>query len=139
VTYITLKNAGDYDIWAFSPGDRKMRALVAAPSSAEMGSRFSPDGKWLAYQANDSGTFEVYVEPFPRTGVRTQVSSAGGERPVWSPDGRELFYDHERALFAVSFEPGPDIKVGKPAALAVKGFIQSTGRRLWELTPDGKQ
>jgi dipeptidyl aminopeptidase/acylaminoacyl peptidase len=139
VTYITLKSAGDYDIWAFSPVDRKMGALVAAPASAEMSSRFSPDGKWLAYQANDSGMFEVYVEPFPRTGVRTRVSSAGGERPVWSPDGRELFYDHDRTLFAASFQAGPEVRVGKPAALAVKGFIQSTGRRLWELTPDGKQ
>ena len=112
---------------------------MAAPSSAEMSSRFSPDGKWLAYQANDSGRFEVYVEPFPRSGVRTRVSSAGGERPVWSPDGREIFYDQERTLYAASFQAGPDVKVGTPAALPVKGFIQGNGRRVWDITPDGKQ
>jgi hypothetical protein len=139
VSYITRKDANDYDIWAFSPGDRKMRALVALPKSAEMSSRFSPDGKWLAYQANDSGADEVYVEPFPRTGVRTRVSSAGGQRPVWSPDGREIVYDLNNTLYAVSVRTDPRLEIGKAAPLPIKGFIQGFGRRVWDITPDGKQ
>ena len=139
VTYITLKDNTDYDIWAFSPSDRKMRALVAQPTSAETSSRFSPDGKWLAYQANDSGRHEIYVEPFPRTGVRTRVSSAGGQRPVWSPNGGEIFYDLDGTLYAVAFHAEPSVAVGKATALPIKGFVQGTGRRLWDLTPDGKQ
>ena len=139
VTYLTLKDATDYDIWAFSPVDRQTHALVSAPSSAEMGSQFSPDGRWLAYQANDSGSFEVYVEPFPRTGTRTRISSAGGQRPVWSPDGREIFYDQDGTLYAASFRAGPAVDVGRPTALPIEGFVQATGRRLWDLTPDGTQ
>jgi eukaryotic-like serine/threonine-protein kinase len=139
VSYITLTGAGDYDIWAFSPADRKMRVLLALPASAEMSSRFSPDGKWLAYQSNESGPYEVYVEPFPRTGARTRVSDGGGQRPVWSPDGREIFYDRDAVLYAAPVRTAPSLEIGKPVALPIKGFVQGTGRRLWDLTPDGKR
>ena len=74
------------------------------PTTAQMSSRFSPDGKWLAYQSNETGRYEVYVEPFPRTGARTQISDGGGERPVWSPDGREIFFDREATLFVAAVE-----------------------------------
>jgi Tol biopolymer transport system component len=140
ITYITRKEGDDYDIWAFSPADRVMRPLVGAPTSGEMGSRFSPDGKWLAYQSNEAGTFEVYLEPFPRTGARTRVTSAGGECPMWSPDGRELFYDRDRAIYAVSVQTTPRIEIGKEVALLIQGFMQNAGRRRqWDLTPDGQQ
>jgi Tol biopolymer transport system component len=138
VSYITLTGAADYDIWAFSPDDRSQRALLATPASAQMSSRFSPDGKWLAYQSNVSGRYEVYVEPFPGTGARTQVSDAGGERPVWSPDGREIFYDRDAALYVAAVAPAASAP-GKPIALPIKGFVQSTGRRLWDLAPDGSR
>jgi Tol biopolymer transport system component len=113
----TLKegSAGrDYDIWVFSPSDRTTRALIVVPTTSEQSSRFSPDGKWLAYQSNENGRFEIYVEPFPRTGVRTRVSNAGGERPVWSPDGKEIVYDHDQTLYSVSFSPAPTSRVETP-------------------------
>ena len=140
VSFITRKEGDDYDVWAFSPSDRVMKPLVGAMTSGEMGSRFSPDGKWLAYQANDSGTFEVYLESYPRAGTRTRVTSAGGQCPVWSPDGREIIYDRDRALFSVSIQTTPKIEVGKEIALPIKGFLQQLGRRRqWDMTPDGKQ
>lgn len=138
VTYITLNGASDYDIWTFSPAGRSSRPLIARATTAEMSSRLSPDGKWLAYQTNESGTFAAYVEPYPPNGSRTRVSS-GGERPVWSPDGREIFYDHNNMLYAVPVQTSPAVRVGQPVPLPVKGFVQGTGRRLWDLTPDGKQ
>ena len=52
----------------------------------------SPDGKWIAYLSNESGRFEVYVRSFPVAGAQWQISTSGGTMPVWSPDGRELFY-----------------------------------------------
>jgi len=137
VSYITLTGRGDYDIWTFSPADRSQRALIAEPTSAQMGSRFSPDGRWIAYQSNETGQFEVYVEPFPRSGTRVRVSDAGGERPVWSPDGREIFYDRGATLYMAGFTPAPSPSASRPVALPISGFIQSTGRRLWDLSPDG--
>ena len=54
--------------------------------------RFSPDGRWVAYTSNESGRDEVWVQPYPATGKRWQISADGGTEPVWSGDGRELFY-----------------------------------------------
>jgi Tol biopolymer transport system component len=139
VSYITLTGQSDYDVWAFSPADRSRRVVLAEPATAQMGSRFSPDGKWLAYQANDSGRFEIYVEPFPRSGTRARVSTAGGERPVWSPDGREIYFDKDATLHVARISTSGTIRVQPPSALPISGFVQSTGRRLWDLSPDGSR
>jgi len=139
VSYITLTGASDYDIWAFSPDDRSQRALLATPTTAQMSSRFSTDGKWLVYQSNESGRYEIYVEPFPRTGARTQITDAGGERPVWSPDGREIVFDRDATLYAVAVDTSTAFTAKAPVALAVRGFVQSTGRRLWDVAPDGSR
>jgi Tol biopolymer transport system component len=61
---------------------------------------FSPDGRWLAYQSNESGDFEVYVQPFPTTGEKWQVSSNGGGGPLWRDDGRELLFGNNGAVFS---------------------------------------
>jgi Tol biopolymer transport system component len=137
VSYITLTGTSDYDIWAFASGDRSQRAIIVEPTSAQMSSRFSPDGRWIAYQSNETGRFEIYVEPFPRTGARTRVTDAGGERPVWSPDGREIFYDKEATLYVVAITTGPAVSVRPPVALPISGFLQATGRRLWDVSADG--
>jgi eukaryotic-like serine/threonine-protein kinase len=136
VSYITLTGAADYDIWAYSPADRTRKAILAEPTSAQMSSRFSADGKWLAYQSNETGRHEIYIEPFPRTGTRIRVSDAGGERPVWSPDGRELFYDKDATLFVAAINTTP-LSARPPVALPITGFLQATGRRLWDVSPDG--
>jgi Tol biopolymer transport system component len=137
VSYITLTGAADYDIWAFSLADRTKRTILAEPTTAQMGSRFSPDGKWIAYQANDTGRHEIYVEAFPRSGTRVRISDAGGERPVWSPDGRELVYDKDGALFVSTITSTAPFTARPPAAMPIKGFVQAAGRRLWDLSPDG--
>jgi len=104
-----------------------------------MSSRFSTDGKWLVYQSNESGRYEIYVEPFPRTGARTQITDAGGERPVWSPDGREIVFDRDATLYSVAIDTATAFTAKAPVALPVKGFVQSTGRRLWDVAPDGSR
>jgi eukaryotic-like serine/threonine-protein kinase len=137
VSYITLTGTADYDVWAFSPADRTTRTILAEPTTAQMGSRFSPDGKWIAYQSNESGRHEIYVETFPRSGTRVKISDAGGERPVWSPDGREIFYDKDGVLFVSAITSTAPLTARPPVALPIKGFVQATGRRLWDLSPDG--
>jgi eukaryotic-like serine/threonine-protein kinase len=139
VTFITLKADRDYDIWAFSPSDKSLRPIVEVPATAQMSSRLSPDGKWIAYEANDSGAFEVYVEPFPRTGAKTRVTTGGGQRPVWSSNGREIFFDLENTLYVVPVQTGSQVTVGTPSRLPVTGFIQAFGRRLWDVSADSKR
>ncbi|MET0167062.1 MAG: hypothetical protein ABW318_18920 [Vicinamibacterales bacterium] len=138
VTFITRKGEADFDIWAFSPSDRSLRPIVEVPTSAQMSSRLSPDTKWLAYEANDSGAFEVYVEPFPRTGARTRVTNGGSQRPVVERWPRDLFRPREHALCCACADRGAG-EVGMPARLPVTKFLQGFGRRLWEVTPDGKR
>ena len=62
----------------------------------------SPDGRWLAYMSDESGALEVYVQRFPDGGGRQRVSTSGGTRPIWGPDGRELFYVNQHMMMAVS-------------------------------------
>jgi Tol biopolymer transport system component len=67
---------------------------VTAQSEAadERTGQFSPDSKWLAFESNESGRYEIYVQAFPKPGARTVVSTDGGLQPRWSPDGHELYY-----------------------------------------------
>lgn len=83
VSYLMLRG-DDYDVWVYSLRDRSRRPLVAAAGSAQMGSRLSPDGRWLLYESDESGRFEIYLEPLPRTGSRTQVTQC--RRPAWALD-----------------------------------------------------
>jgi serine/threonine-protein kinase len=108
------------DIYSLSlDGERRSTPLVATAAN-ELTAEVSPDGRWIAYDSDESGQFEVYVRPYPNTdeGGRWQISSGGGRQPVWSHDGRELFYrDFDGALMSVAvtltptFAPGPVTKL----------------------------
>jgi Tol biopolymer transport system component len=83
---------GNGDILAQHLGDTTLVPLVASPAR-ETTPALSPDGKWLAYSSDESGTFEVYVRPFPDVGTaRWQVSTAGGSAPLWAHSGKEIFF-----------------------------------------------
>jgi eukaryotic-like serine/threonine-protein kinase len=138
ITFITL-NGGDYDVWRYSFADKKATPLVGVPRSSQHSSRVSPDERWLAYVSDESGRFEVYVQPLPTTGAKFQVTKDGGEHPVWSPDGRELYYNRGDRLFVVPIKTEPTVSAGTPAPLPIAGFIQDVGRRQFDITPDGKQ
>ena len=86
----------------------------------------SPDGRWLAYASDESGVFEVYVRPFPQGGAPLLVSPSGGSAPQWSPDGDELFYLSEGALFAAQIQPDGELAIGNH-------------KRLFALASDGDQ
>lgn len=101
---------------------------------------FSPDGKWIAYQSEDSGRPEIYVEPFPSPGPRVAVSNEGGKAPVWSDDGTELFYRQETALLAVPVETTGGFHPGKPVRL-IDGPYQADaqGHPNYDVSPDGER
>lgn len=79
--------------------------------------QFSPDGRWIAYQSAESGNLEVYVVPFPGPGPRIPVSAGGGDSPIWSRDGRELFYTSGDKMMAVTVRPGASLSVTAPRVL----------------------
>jgi Tol biopolymer transport system component len=89
------------DVWVHSADKQTSTPLLQTPAN-EWSAAFSPNGRWVAYVSDESGRADVYVRPFPGPGSRTQVSIDGGTAPVWSRDGRELFFAKEGALFATS-------------------------------------
>jgi dipeptidyl aminopeptidase/acylaminoacyl peptidase len=122
------------DIWTLSLDDRRARPWLQTVSS-EYGGRLSPDGRWMAYMSNESGLDEIYVQPFPGPGVKRLVSEGGGLNPIWSRDGRELFYRRGADIVAVGVEMEPTFTVGKSAVL-FSGRYRLSGRD-YDVSPDG--
>jgi Tol biopolymer transport system component len=115
--------------------------LPLAVGGNAVDTRFSPDGRYFAYGSDESGQLEVYVEPFPPTGARWQVSSAGGAFPRWRGDGRELYFiDRERMLVAVATPAGASFRAGAPRALfEVDGTAMGGGANKYDVTRDGQR
>jgi hypothetical protein len=80
--------------------------------------QFSPDGRWIAYASNETGSMEIYVSPFPSANGKWQVSSAGGQEPRWRQDGKELFYlSAEGKMMAVAVRAGATFEAAPPVTL----------------------
>jgi dipeptidyl aminopeptidase/acylaminoacyl peptidase len=136
-----------FDIWALAvDGDRKPFPLVQT-SFIEQGAQFSPDGLWIAYQSNQSGSTEIYVRPFKASADTWQVSNDGGSQVRWSRDGKELFYvSRDGRLMAVPIATGasgqPPV-VGRPTALfapPLGGAVQQGDpRHQYMVSSDGQQ
>ncbi|MEO6258964.1 MAG: protein kinase [Thermoanaerobaculia bacterium] len=87
-------------------GDRKPLPLVQSDAD-EQGARFSPDGRWMAYMSNATGRAEVYVTNYPSASGKWQVSTNGGERPFWSADGKQLYYQENDHVVVAAVHDGP--------------------------------
>ncbi len=104
------------DLWVLSLDERRSRPLLQTPAS-ESAARISPDGRWIAYQSDQSGRFEVYVREFPGPSRDRQVSTDGGTDPVWATNGRELFYRKDNKMMAVEVATTVEFASGKPNQL----------------------
>jgi Tol biopolymer transport system component len=108
------------DLWVLPlQGERKAEPLVRTPF-AERGAAFSPDGRWVAYTSRESGSWQVYVQPYGRAGGKAQISTDGGTEAVWARDGRELFYRSDDKMMAVSVRSGGSF-VAERARLLFEG------------------
>ena len=98
---------------------------------------FSPDGKWVAYLSDESGRNEVYVQSFPTPAAQWQISTTGGSMPVWSHDGRELFFvSGEGNLMSVPVKTGESFEAGRPIPL-FRVRLRADPRPQFDITPDG--
>ena len=121
-------------------GDRRNFVISNPPSGRADEASFSPDGKWLAYDSDESGRFEVYVAPFPPTGAKWQVSSNGGGQPRWRGDGRELFYfGPDGSIMAVDVRAGTSIEPGTPHALFKTSVQPSFTTDQYAVAADGQR
>jgi len=101
----------------------------------------SPDGNWMAYNSNLSGRYEIYVERYPQLGNRQTISTGGGRLPLWSRDGRELFFGSldGRQMFAVSVQAGTTLDPGRPQVLFEVAMLPvQRAARPYDIGPDGR-
>jgi len=123
-------------------GDHAYKPLLQE-GYTEIQPRISPDGKWITYASNESGDLEIYVRPFPDVDKgRWQVSKDGGDSPLWSPNGKGLFYRKNNEVIAVAVETEPTFKVIKSETLFRGNYVirrPPTDLIPWDLHPDGKR
>jgi serine/threonine-protein kinase len=135
-------------IFTESSSDRagiRRLAIDSAPASERLLSgsfgegapALSPDGRWLAYQSNETGRTEVYVRPYPGLGARLSISLLGGAEPVWSPTGRELFYRAGDSLMSATVDAGATLTVTGRRALFAGSFMDGGDFREYDVAPDG--
>jgi serine/threonine protein kinase len=133
----------DRDLWALpvTGGDRKPMVVVKTPFEESNG-QFSPDGRWVAYETNESGQFQVVVQPFSMPSSKWPVSTGGGTQPRWSADGKELYFiAPDEKLMAVSVTTaGTTFAAGTPVALFAAPLAPggATNKQQYAVSRDGR-
>ena len=122
-------------------GDRRSEPLVV-DDGQQTAAAISPDGRWLAYQSNESGDPQIYVRPFPNVDTgKWMISTEGGEYPTWGPDTRELFYFERptHQLLGVQVETDPTFTVTRPQPILREPNLATFGGRMYDVHPDGQR
>jgi Tol biopolymer transport system component/predicted Ser/Thr protein kinase len=138
ILYWSSQNNGDLMLLPLT-GNRKPYPFLSTPFHEGEGV-FSPDGRWVAYQSNESGRFEIYVRPFPGPGGQWQVSTAGGTMPRWRKDGKELYYlaPDLKLMAAAAGAQGETFTPGTPEALFQTHMTPGNIRQQYDVTRDGR-
>lgn len=129
------------DLWVLPLSGNRMPIPFLHSGFAEMDARFSPDGQWIVYESDESGKYEIYVQHFPQSGGKWQVSVNGGGAPAWRRDGKEIYYlSPERKLMAVDVHTTDSaVEVGIPAPLFEATVDVYTAPNRYDVSGDGKR
>jgi tRNA A-37 threonylcarbamoyl transferase component Bud32/WD40 repeat protein len=131
------------DIFAQRTSGDTTQIMLANSEFAESGPTMSPDGRWLAYVSNETGQHEVYVRPFPQvSGGKWLISEGGGREPLWSRDGRELFYrngTNEMVAVAVSTGSAAPPTGAQRVLFSAAPYVTDFNHRMYDVTPDGRR
>jgi eukaryotic-like serine/threonine-protein kinase len=123
-TILYLKFPSDavpsFELWGYSTSAHTTQRVLDAPGSV-LDARFSPDGRWIAYESDQSGSNEIYLGRYPQSGAAIRVSSAGGGTPRWRADGRELYFiARDGRIMAASIQLGTVPTIAPPAVLVAE-------------------
>ena len=143
ILLFSITKRADMALWTLSLKHRKVAPFGDVHSATRIGGVFSPDGRWVAYARSEGRKKTIYVEPFPPTGVKHQLVAYGSElpnHPLWSADGKELFYNPGPGAFAsVGISTRPTLAFGKPTVLRRPfGGASTVTRRPYDIMPDGR-
>ena len=120
------------DVWAIAADGSDSIAVAAGPAS-ESQPDFSPDGRWVAYESDESGRMEIFAISFPDLAVKRQISTNGGRAPRWDPTGGSLYYLEEDRLVAVPLSSSTGLRLGSGQVLF------QTAARVFDVSPDGRR
>jgi serine/threonine-protein kinase len=140
VVYTVTPLGTGSDLWVASlDGVEKPRSFRATRYTEHFGA-FSPDGRFIAYESNETGRPEVYVEAFPGPGDRYQISADGGEEPLWTRGSGEIFYRHGEEIRAVRTRTTPGFRFEEARTLfSMPMFLAGTNDRNFDVSPDGQR
>jgi eukaryotic-like serine/threonine-protein kinase len=126
------------DMWCLPLATRTPWSLQKTRFREAQGA-FSPDGRWVAFQSNESGRSQVYVRAVAAPVPRWQLSTDGGQEPLWNPNGREIFFRHDDAVMAVDVRLARRVNVGPPRRLFSGRFEESNWIIDYDVAPDGQR
>jgi dipeptidyl aminopeptidase/acylaminoacyl peptidase len=136
---VEQREGSSHDVVMLDLSKSEARPLLSSRFD-EQGAALSPDGRLLVYVSNESGRNEVYVQSFPAMDARAQVSTEGGHEPVWSRDGRTIYFRNGNALLSASVEAGPRPVVGRPKALFEGTYADGAGGLAgFDVSADGRR
>lgn len=141
-TFVSLAGNQDNDLWVLPLDGARPAEPLLATEHQELNGEISPDGRWLAYQSNETGTFEVYLRPFPDVAEGYwQVSTDGGFQPVWNRDGTELYYLDSRRLLAARIDRGDTPTIGTTRVVldTLPYTPYERASRTYDIAPDGQR
>jgi hypothetical protein len=146
ILYVINPRPPQRDIWALPLDGAQIAFPVVETEFNETNAQFSPDGRWIAYQSNESGRDEIYVQPFRRVGRKVRVSGNGGVQVRWRQDGTELFYlaaDNRLMAVPIRLDPrGENVEVGTPEPLfltRLAGTPRNGSARHYMVSRDGQR
>jgi serine/threonine-protein kinase len=122
-----------WDIWVLTMGRERNLTAFVQTSFNEKNPRFSPDGRWVAYESDETGPTEVYLVPYPGPGRKVKISTDGGTSPVWARDRRALFYRNGDAMMVVPIQTLPSFSPGRARLL-----FRRVSPYPFDVAPDGR-
>jgi serine/threonine-protein kinase len=128
----------DHNLGLLELGGEKDVRSIRGTEFSERFATVSPDGRFVAYESDETGRREIYIQSFPELGMRLQVTRDGGEAPVWA-DTSELFFWNGNRLFVTRVATTPDLEIGEPEALFMVARHTSTTSREYDVSADGRR
>jgi len=135
---LALNNFAAGDVWSLQMDSTGTQKPLINSAFQEWAAAFSPDGHWVAYTSDEQGQYDVYVAPYPPTGASVQISTQGGEEPVWSHRSNELFYRNGRKWMVASYVTSPALSFEVPRLLFEGNYLNIDGVE-YDVSSDGQR